>query len=166
MNFPSIRCCPRCTTDKRSDANTRELLIFLPNHHPLIRSLSFSQSNVYTSYNLPGAKRATDEYFNSQYLTQAVANSKQVWIIYWFPSQKTTGTKFEYLAAWRLVVLVCIRAHIITNIIILLPYAHIAKYADPTSNPWNKSTNAGARHQNCIGLCLVFASTSHEENDE
>ena len=31
---------------------------------------------------LPGAKRATDEYFNSQYLTQVVSNGEQVCIIY------------------------------------------------------------------------------------
>ena len=47
---------------------------------------------------LPGAKRVTDEYFNTQYLTQVLSNGEQVCIVYKCSSRKFTDKKNKYLA--------------------------------------------------------------------
>ncbi|KAF8802054.1 chondroitin AC/alginate lyase [Phlegmacium glaucopus] len=94
---------------------------------------------------LPGAKKVTDDYFNSQYLTQIEANGEQ-------PLEAARTRPYHY------------RSY---NIAAMITNGRISKYADPTSNPWNKTTNTGATIKSALDFAMTIpASTKHEEKYE
>ncbi|KDR76943.1 hypothetical protein GALMADRAFT_119999 [Galerina marginata CBS 339.88] len=91
---------------------------------------------------MAGAKESTDKYFDGLYLAQIAANGDQ-------PLESSRTRPYHY-RAYNL-------AGMITN-------ARLAKYADPSSTVWNKTTTASATIKSALDYSMTISAAASGES--
>ncbi|KAF8177692.1 chondroitin AC/alginate lyase [Pholiota molesta] len=88
-----------------------------------------------------GAKNATDTYFNTLYLAQITASGEQ-------PLEAVRTRPYHYHSY---------------NLAAMITNARIARYVDPTSTVWNKTTTAGATIKTALDFALTLSAAASGE---